>query len=155
MKTGIARFLSSRPVQIVCRLILGGLFIYASLDKIAHPQAFADIIYQYRLVPDLFIHFMAVALPWLEMVTGIFLVIGIFPRTAAILLSSLLAVFMITLVVNAIRGFNFNCGCFTTSSEAGESNFIVDAFRDLLMLLPGLIIIFFHKPITPHPSASQ
>lgn len=152
MKTRIEQFFSSRAVQILCRLVLGGIFIYASIDKIAHPGAFADIIHQYRLVPDLFIHFMAVVLPWLEMVTGILLVFGLFPRTAAIILSALLGVFMVVLVVNAIRGFNFSCGCFTTSAEAGEGNFILDAFRDLLMLLPGLIIIFYYKPRKTAPS---
>ena len=48
------------------------------------------------------------------MVTGIFLVLGIFSRAAAFTLSSLLVVFIIAISINLIRGVDFNCGCFVT-----------------------------------------
>jgi len=43
--------LASPPYQVVARLILGGLFIYASLDKIAQPAQFARAIESYQLLP--------------------------------------------------------------------------------------------------------
>ena len=35
------------PVVILCRIVLGGVFIYASLDKIMHPEEFAKAIGNY------------------------------------------------------------------------------------------------------------
>ena len=45
------------------RLILGGVFIYASLDKIAHPAEFAKAIGNYHVVPFGLENLMALALP--------------------------------------------------------------------------------------------
>jgi len=58
---------------------LGGVFVYASLDKIAQPAEFAKIIYHYRILgPDfdtgpLMANLLAVTLPWLELVAGLLL----------------------------------------------------------------------------------
>jgi uncharacterized membrane protein YphA (DoxX/SURF4 family) len=144
MKDKILKFFSSAPILFLCRFILGGLFIYASIDKIAHPAAFAKIIYNYRLFPDFSVYPLAVFLPWVEMFTGIFLVAGIFKKTAASMLSILLILFIGALSFNLIRGLDFNCGCFTTAAT-GKSEPLGLIFRDFLLLIPGLIIIFFQK----------
>lgn len=143
MKNKIVKILSSTTVIVLCRFILGGIFIYASIDKIVHSYKFAEIIYNYRLLPDIFIYLSAIILPWLELITGLFLVSGIYSRTAAIILSSLLVIFMIALGINALKGININCGCFSTSSDS--SNPITMIIRDIFMLLPGIIVIFFYK----------
>jgi uncharacterized membrane protein YphA (DoxX/SURF4 family) len=133
------------PLAIVLsRFVLGGIFIYASFGKIQDPQAFADILYNYKLLPDFFINFLAVYLPWLEMLAGLCLVAGIFSRTSAIILSSMLVVFIVALTINALRGLDFNCGCFSPGSEGSSDPFAL-IVRDLLMLIPGFIIIFFVK----------
>lgn len=144
MKEKILKFLGSVPVLYICRFILGGLFIYASIDKIAHPDAFAKIIYNYHIFPDFSVHLLAVVLPWIEMITGLFLVAGFFKQTAAIMLSTLLVLFIAAISFNLVRGLDFNCGCFTTTST-GNSDPLGLIFRDILLLIPGLIIIFFSQ----------
>jgi uncharacterized membrane protein YphA (DoxX/SURF4 family) len=147
MKQKILDFLSSQPVQFLCRLILGGLFIYASIDKIAYPYAFAKIIHNYQLMPDIFVYFMAVTLPWVEAIAGLFLVLGLFKRTSALLLSSLLVVFAIAISINLIRGINFDCGCFSTITTEGGSDPLGLLVRDMLILIPGIVIIFFQRSV--------
>ena len=144
MKAKILKFLGSTPVLFLCRFILGGIFIYASIDKIAHPAAFAKIIYNYRMFPDFSVYPLTVFLPWGEMFCGIFLVAGIFKKTAASMLSILLILFIGALSFNLIRGLDFNCGCFTTAAT-GKGEPLGLVFRDFLLLIPGLIIIFFQK----------
>lgn len=144
MKDKIVTFLSSTPVLFVCRFVLGGIFIYASIDKIAHPDAFAKIIYNYRLFPDFSVYLLAIIVPWIEMITGLFLVSGLFKKTAAIMLSVLISLFIIALSINLIRGLDFNCGCFTTVSS-GKSDPLGLVIRDILLLIPGLIFILFYK----------
>jgi len=144
LRNKIARILSARPLQVLARLFLGGIFIYASLNKIAHPQEFARIVANYGILPDFLVTLPALVLPWLELIAGLCLVSGLWVRSAATLLSLLLLVFILALGFNAARGISLSCGCFS-SSVADKENIYVLIFRDLLFLLPGLLIIFFHR----------
>ncbi|MBN2345914.1 MAG: DoxX family membrane protein [Candidatus Aminicenantes bacterium] len=148
----LVRILASRPVQVLCRLVLGGIFIYASLDKITHPRVFAGIIANYGILPEWLVTLPALVLPWLELIAGLCLVAGFWVRSSALLLSLLLLAFILALGFNALRGFDMSCGCFSTSASDKESALIL-ILRDLLILLPGLVIVFFgrEKPIKRFP----
>jgi uncharacterized membrane protein YphA (DoxX/SURF4 family) len=143
-KNKLLRFLSSSPLQVLCRLALGGIFIYASLDKIAHPLEFAKIIANYAILPDFLLTLPALVLPWLELVAGLLLVAGVWTRSSALLLSLLLLVFILALGFNALRGISMSCGCFSTSASDTESAWVL-IFRDLLILLPGIVILLFGR----------
>jgi len=145
MKEKIINILSSLPVQVLSRLLLGGVFIYASIDKILHPHAFAKIIDNYQLVPNILVTLPAIILPWIEMISGLFLVAGIFRRASALVLSGMLLMFSIAITINLIRGITFDCGCFSTVTTASGNDPVGLMLRDILLLIPGLIIIFFHK----------
>ncbi len=147
MKNKFLSFLSKTPIQLLSRLVLGGLFIYASLDKIAHPEDFAKIISNYQLLPQFLINIFAVVLPWVEMISGLLLIFGRFTRSAAIVLSGLLLVFMAAIGISAIRGLDVSCGCFSTTSSEPE-NWLVLIIRDLIFLIPGLVVILFHTKKT-------
>ena len=69
---------TTRLASMVLRLALGGIFLYASIDKIIHPRAFAEIIFNYHLLPDQLINVMALILPWLEGLLAVFLLLGWF-----------------------------------------------------------------------------
>ncbi len=143
MKEKLTTFLSSLPVHVLSRLILGGLFIYASFHKITEPLAFAKIIHNYQILPLALIYISALVLPWVELLSGLFLVAGIFKRTAAIILVGLLAVFVIAIAFNLARGLNFDCGCFSNVASEEATDPVGLLFRDLLIMIPGLIVIFF------------
>lgn len=140
----IAALLASAPLQVLCRLALGGIFIYASLDKIAHPRAFAEIVANYAILPDWLVTLPALALPWLELLAGLLLVAGIWTRSAAAVLSLLLLAFMLVLAFNALRGIDLSCGCFSTSAADKENAWVLVG-RDLLILLPGIVILLFGR----------
>jgi uncharacterized membrane protein YphA (DoxX/SURF4 family) len=149
MSNKVSRLLATLPVQVLCRLILGGVFIYASLDKITHPHAFARIINNYQLLPEILITLPAIVLPWLEMISGLFLVAGIFKRASALILSTLLLVFAVAITINLARGISFDCGCFSTVTTASGSDPVGLLIRDLLLLIPGLVIFFHRKKESP------
>ena len=140
----ISHFISRKEVQFLFRFILGGLFIYASIHKLADPAAFAKIIYNYKLFPDLLIYPMAIIVPWLELVGGLCLVAGIYSRAAATIISIMLGAFIIALTINLVRGLDFNCGCFSGADD-GETGPLGLVSRDILLLIPGISIIFFHR----------
>ena len=78
------------PLALAARLILGAVFIYASLDKIAHPAAFAKDVYNYQILPDALISLTAIGLPWLELIIGAFLLIGLFREGSVSIVTLLL-----------------------------------------------------------------
>ena len=118
---------------LMCRLAVGGVFIYASLDKLAHPEAFAQAIHYYRMVPGVLLHPWAHFLPVLEMVLGCALVLGLWRRGAALLSGGLIVVFMIAITTALIRGLDISCGCFNTDGGHGVGLDLL--LRDVVLLL--------------------
>ena len=131
-------------VSLLFRWAVGLIFIYASADKLFHPSAFAVAVYNYKLVPGSFINLVAITLPLLELVCGILLIIGLFPRAAALILSILLILFFSALSISLYRGIDISCGCFTLSTTADKIN-ISYMVRDLLVLAMSLQIVFFDE----------
>ena len=138
----IKNLISNKHFILICRIILGTVFIYASVDKIFNPEAFAAILSNYKLLPDFFIYAPALFLPWIELVSGSFLIAGIFIRGSSFILNGLLIVFILAITINLVRGINFDCGCFSTLTGTG-SNVYSLLFRDMLLLIPGSVV-FFH-----------
>lgn len=149
MKEKLVSILSSLPVQIICGLFLGALFIYASIDKIVHPHAFAKIIHNYKILPDGLIYVAALILPWVEVFAGFSLVSGIFRRTGAIIVGGMLLIFIIAISINLFRGLNFDCGCFSTIATENGSDPVGLLVRDFLLLIPVAILILFNKAEKP------
>jgi len=113
----VRRFLTQRPLTFWIRLFLGAVFVAASVDKILHPAAFAQSIYNYQIFPDAFINLTAIILPWLELLLGVLLIGGWWLPGAAALVNLLLLAFYGALLFNVARGLDVHCGCFTTSTE--------------------------------------
>ncbi|HAO21774.1 MAG: DoxX family protein [Desulfobacteraceae bacterium IS3] len=135
---------------LVLRIILGGIFVYASTDKILHPAAFAEMIYNYQIVPDFLINLSALVLPWLELFIGVCLISGKWMPGAAFLLNVLLIIFFAALLFNLYRGININCGCFSTSATPSETgDMLTDVIRDAVFLAMS-IYLFIEVYIENH-----
>ena len=135
--------LGSNWFEVVIRWILGLTFIYASYHKIIDPAQFAKVIYGYELVPAAVINLVAIILPFLELIAGIALILGIYPRSAVLIINVLLVGFIVLLSVNLIRGHEFDCGCFAVKEYGQASNNRSLLLRDIIYLLLGLHILFF------------
>ncbi len=126
-------------IILAIRIVIGGIFIYASIDKIINPDAFARIIHNYRLFPPSLINIIAIAIPWIEIISGTLLIIGWKYKAANLIIGGMLAAFIIALAVSYIRGININCGCFSTSAST-KSDLLMRIFEDILMVIGCLII---------------
>ncbi len=136
-----------RIIALYTRLILGGVFVYASFDKILHPAAFAEAVYNYQILPDELINLTAIVLPCLELVLGIFLMINFWMPGTVILCNLLLITFIVALLFNMARGLNINCGCFSITAVESSMN-VLTVLRDTcLLVISGylLYVIFFYK----------
>lgn len=99
------------------RMVVACVLLYASADKILHPQDFAAIVKGYRLLPDGLVNLTAIWLPWFELVLGLCLYAGFWRQGALFLATSLLAAFWLAIIINYFRGIDVNCGCFSSASS--------------------------------------
>ncbi len=130
-----------RWLGLFCRLAVGGIFIYASWDKLLHPAAFAAAVDHYHLVPYSLLHPMAYGLPLLELITGAALILGLYRRGAALLAGTLTMVFMIAIASALARGLDITCGCFhTDGGHAVGVSLLVRDLALLIMCLPPLLL---------------
>jgi putative oxidoreductase len=114
-------FLRSPRLQLVLRLLLGGYFVYASLDKIADPAAFAKVVYQWQVLGPVPSNLLAVTLPWVEILAGGLLILGVWRKEAALVIAFLLVVFLVAAGSVLARGIDVeNCGC--TSLAQSQPN---------------------------------
>lgn len=100
--------------RVLLRLLevaLGGVFFYAGLLKVLHTFEFAEAVLAYRLLPVPLVGLVAAVLPWLEMATGLFLIIGLKRRSCLLVLTLLAGVFMLALALTLGRGLKIDCGC--------------------------------------------
>lgn len=125
---------------IFARIFMGAVFLYASYDKILHPQAFAEAVYNYQILPDAAINAAALVLPWVEMVAGLCLIAGLWLPGAALVCALLMIVFTAALVFNQIRGLGVHCGCFTTQAAHGPAN-LWTVIRDLCFLVLSVYLL--------------
>jgi uncharacterized membrane protein YphA (DoxX/SURF4 family) len=126
-------------VELVCRLLVGGVFVYASLDKILHPTEFAKVVYNYQMLPVPISNLLAMILPWLELFAGLALVVGVLVTESALLTSGMLIVFIIALSINSYRGLDVDCGCLSLSG--GRSIGLQTVVEDVFLLLAALVVL--------------
>jgi uncharacterized membrane protein YphA (DoxX/SURF4 family) len=102
-----------RITQIVLRLALGLIFIYAGYVKLKDPwQLFAAGVASYEILPMKAVEIVARTLPWFEVALGVVLISGFFFRISSTIVTLMLAVFF-TLIVRAyVQGKEISCGCF-------------------------------------------
>lgn len=98
------------------------------------------MLYNYRIVPGALVNLMALVMPWIELLCGLALILGIWKATARTIVAVLLVIFIAAISINLLRNNVIDCGCFDLS-EAGKTRderladmrFVI--LRDLGMLL--------------------
>lgn len=100
------RMLASPYLSLVSRLVLGGVFLYAGASKVFDPGGLAVSIRSYELpLPEWFVTISAYALPPLEVLLGLYLVVGLFTRTSAWVTNGLMILFIAALAQGALRAW--------------------------------------------------
>lgn len=145
MSNGFKMFFASSWLELAARWFLGITFIYSCYHKIIAPAHFAKIIYGYYLFPDWCINLIAIILPFFELFAGLALVLGIYPRSAALITNGVLLIFVIALSTNLIRGQEFDCGCFSFGEPGYTSSAGQLLIRDIFYFVVGLKVLFFDQ----------
>lgn len=126
-------------VTLGARLVLGITLLAAGVLKLLDLEASADAVRAYRILPYDLAGFVGTALPVIEVVIGLLLVMGAFTRISAILAAGLMGIFIVGIALTWARGISIDCGCFGAGGEVapGQTQYPAEIARDLGLLLLG------------------
>ena len=138
--TSLREALTHPWLTVRVQIALGVIFIVAALPKIVDPPSFAHMIYNYRILPGFLINISALVMPWVEVLAGLALILGVWVKPARWIITLLLLVFMIAITINLARGNAIDCGCFDVSAanrthEERIKDMWIVLIRDAGMLL--------------------
>jgi len=133
MKNSVVEWLEG-----LCRVALGVLFVYSSWSKIADPGLFANIVMKYELLPECMVGLFSLILPMVELLAGLAIMFSKWMRESALLIASLLLMFIAALASALARGLEIDCGCFGVPSVGGRTELLLAIGRDVVLLVPAV-----------------
>lgn len=141
------------------QIALGVIFVVAALPKIADPPSFAHMVYNYRLLPAGLINFTSLVLPWVELLTGLALILGVWTRPARAIIAAMLLVFIIGIAFNLARGNAIDCGCFDPSAANKTRAERLQDMRMVILRDVGMLLmvaqLWWADRVTRRPARSE
>ena len=130
-------------VGLVARLVLGGVLLYAGATKVLTPVGSARAVQAYQIFPFDVAQYIGYALPIIEIILGVLLILGLFTRTTAILGTVLMVLFIAGIASAWARGLTIDCGCFGGGGEVapGETQYPRRIAEDIAFALCGVWLI--------------
>lgn len=130
--------------NLFLRFVIGGIFVYAGFMKLIDPKAFAKVISQYDLIPEILLAPVALGLPLLEFIAGLALIFNIRGSLTAIF--SMLVLFVFILWYGILNDLSIDCGCFTPAEIADQNSLKKAFYRDLL-LIGAVFVVYLQRYI--------
>lgn len=140
--------------------LLAVVLVWAAIGKIANLQEFYSLMLGYRLpIPPPLLRVAAITLPWLEMISGIFLMLKSTRAAALAWASALFALFSAVTLQAWLRGLHINCGCLDLSLVGLRADSALAAslesagFAFLRAVVLGLVAVylFLSRPMASTP----
>jgi uncharacterized membrane protein YphA (DoxX/SURF4 family) len=137
-------------LAVLFRLALGVVFIAAAVPKIVDPLGFANSIANYHLMPQDAINLLALCLPWIELIVGAALVLGLSVRANLLNIGAMLCVFIVAISLAMSRGLDISCGCFSVATEKSAQMTRSTLIWDIIWLaMCAHALIFDRGVLTP------
>lgn len=127
----------------IIRLYVALVFILSGLDKINDLSTFSDAIVNYKLIPLSLVNIVAIIIPWIEVVAGTMLLLGIFIKENSIIIFSMLSVFTFAIFIALLKGLNIDCGCQGTSQ--GQQIGILKLIENIALMIGAYLGIKFPR----------
>lgn len=132
---------------LAARLLLAAVFFISGFVKAADPAQTRVAVKAYQLLPENIAEMVAAVLPYLEIATGVILLVGLATRLGAILSALMMVAFLFGVISAAARGLSIDCGCFGGGGtvEPGATEYTAEILRDT-----GLLIVSLYLMVRPH-----
>src|SRR5262245_24640090 len=139
-----------RLVLTLVRLGMAAVFVTAAVPKIQAPDLFAASVLNYKILPAWGVNTTAIVLPWLELLLGVFLAVGVWVRACAAWMSVLMVTFMIAFASATARGLDISCGCFEVGEHAKPTSVWWVVLRDTAFLAAAVALLRFGGGYMPY-----
>jgi putative oxidoreductase len=136
-------FIKRKEVILLLRLIVGVTFVYASFEKIFHPNQFAIAVRSYQIIPVSLSNLFALSILWGELVAAILLIVGLFTRQAAAAILLLTAMFTFAIGIVLVKGMVIDCGCF--GPDGGTPVGPPSLIRNILLIAACVLIMRYDR----------
>lgn len=136
--TGFLEAIDQPHLQLLLRLVVGGLLLLAGATKLVDRVGFREAVAEYEVLPKQLERPAAMAIPLLETALGVLLLVGLGTAFAAAVAVPLFLSFGVAIGVNLMRGRNFDCHCFgaVQSDRIGAAAFL----RSMALVLAALVV---------------
>ncbi|WP_042937526.1 MauE/DoxX family redox-associated membrane protein [Rhodococcus sp. AW25M09] len=105
----------------VVSCVVGAVLLVAGIPKVGDNPRMVRAVRGYRLLPDRVAVIVGRVLPWLEIVLGVGLILGVAPVVTGAVASAMFLAFFAGLTINLLRGRrDLDCGCFAFSAGGEE-----------------------------------
>ena len=102
-----------RILTILLRVVLGWIFLAAGWSKVGQTLPTLASIYSYQIVlPDWLAEFIAMTLPWVELLLAVLLFTGLFFPWTLLAAGAVLVAFTVLTAQAWWRELDIDCGCF-------------------------------------------
>lgn len=127
----------------IIRLAIGCMFLISALPKIRQPYDFLGDVYGYEIVGPKLGMFVAMTMPWAELLVGICLLGSIFIGGALLISAGMGVMFTFVLSWAVYRGLDISCGCFGAgTSQIGYGTIIRAVVITVLSIFVYFLVIF-------------
>lgn len=94
------------------------MLLIAGALKVGHASSLAASIAGFRLLPAAIVGPLALALPFIEILLGAYLVAGLFTRLTALIVAAQFFIYAAAVASAVLRHIPANCGCFGPGDTA-------------------------------------
>ena len=132
---------------LAARLVTGGVWLVAGALKVTEPAASIAAVRAYELLPPSVAEVVGIALPAVEVVVGLALILGVATRGAAVLSAVMFLAFVVGIASVWARGIEIDCGCFGGggAEEGASSSYPWDIARDVALLAASLFVAWLGR----------
>ncbi len=134
---------------LVARLVVGVVWVVAGALKLPDPASSVLAVRAYRLLPESVVPVVGHALPLVEILVGVCLLLGLLTRAMAVVSALLLVAFVVGISSAWARGLSIDCGCFGGGGqiENAQSKYPWEIARDVGLLALSLLLAW--RPRSP------
>jgi len=137
-------------IGLAARLILGVALIWAGAAKVTNPALSQLAVRAYKLLNYDVAGYVGLALPILEILVGLLLVVGLLTRWSALAGGLLMVAFIFGISWAWAHGYSIDCGCFGGGGTiaAAQTQYPKEILRDVGFAACAAWLIF--RPRTPY-----
>lgn len=135
-----------RYLCLLIRLVTGGIFIVSSISKLPMQSRFVEVVQSFQLLPYPLSVAYGLVLPWVELLVGCYLVLGILVKPRAIITILMCISFLIANISSVIRGEYYCPDCFGALFALSVTQAIT---LDILIIIGALVLLLVARKIEP------